>query len=75
MISIIHVAKKNSDFKVLMSPFSCVVMKYAIIPCYGVSLHRMAAMNESPSSEVPRRGLEDSEMAINKHQAGPVCEK
>ncbi|XP_053363034.1 NACHT, LRR and PYD domains-containing protein 12-like isoform X3 [Clarias gariepinus] len=34
----------------------------------------MAAMNESPSSEMPRRGLEDSEIAINKHQAGPVCE-
>ncbi|KAB5550583.1 hypothetical protein PHYPO_G00055360 [Pangasianodon hypophthalmus] len=42
--------------------------------CYGVPLHRMAAMNRSPPIEVPQRGLADSEMTVNKHQADPVDE-
>ncbi|XP_053543279.1 NACHT, LRR and PYD domains-containing protein 3 isoform X2 [Ictalurus punctatus] len=42
---------------------------------------KMAAMNQSPSREVPQRGLADSDlstvmskMTINKHQADPECE-
>lgn len=69
---IILVANILSKLEMLRSFFSSVVMMCDVMLCYGVPLNRIAAMNQSPLTEVPLSGM--AEM-INKHQADPMCEK